>query len=209
MKVVKFIVGGVFIISALGMFGQKEFLTGLIFASLGLIILPPISETLKQKLELWQSKAVRYITYVALFILSGVFISNRDAIKSYNEETAIKKNPEASTISTDKEKAIVFNGNGEKVGEKIIDKEQEYKNEVENEFQNDDSDFWEKFDPIVKRRVYDLIKNKDCEGLQKEYNITADNLDRIHNSGGTSSRNLDLMFFLDEKMKDIGCYEIN
>lgn len=56
MKVVKFIVGGVFIISALGMFGQKEFLTGLIFASLGLIILPPISETLKQKLELWQSK---------------------------------------------------------------------------------------------------------------------------------------------------------
>ena len=209
MKVVKFIVGGVFIISALGMFGQKEFLTGLIFASLGLIILPPISETLKQKLELWQSKAVRYITYVALFILSGVFISNRDAIKSYNEETAIKKNPEASTISTDKEKAIVFNGNGEKVGEKIIDKEQEYKNEVENEFQNDDSDFWKKFDPIVKRRVYDLIKNKDCEGLQKEYNITADNLDRIHNSGGTSSRNLDLMFFLDEKMKDIGCYEIN
>ena len=209
MKVVKFIVGGVFIISAFGMFGQKEFLTGLIFASLGLIILPPISETLKQKLELWQSKAVRYITYVALFILSGVFISNRDAIKSYNEETAIKKNPEASTISTDKEKAIVFNGNGEKVGEKIIDKEQEYKNEVENEFQNDDSDFWKKFDPIVKRRVYDLIKNKDCEGLQKEYNITADNLDRIHNSGGTSSRNLDLMFFLDEKMKDIGCYEIN
>ena len=209
MKVVKFIVGGLFLISALGMFGQKEFLTGLIFASLGLVFLPPISENLKQKLELWQSKAVRYITYVALFILSGVFISNRDAIKSYNEETAIKKNPEASTISTDKEKAIVFNGNGEKVGEKIIDKEQEYKNEVENEFQNDDSDFWKKFDPIVKRRVYDLIKNKDCEGLQKEYNITADNLDRIHNSGGTSSRNLDLMFFLDEKMKDIGCYKIN
>jgi hypothetical protein len=209
MKVVKFILGGLFLISALGMFGQKEFLTGLIFASLGLVFLPPISENLKQKFKLWQSKAVRYITYVALFILSGVFISNRDAIKSYNEETAIKKNPEASTISTDKEKAIVFNGNGEKVGEKIIDKEQEYKNEVENEFQNDDSDFWEKFDPIVKRRVYDLIKNKDCEGLQKEYNITADNLDRIHNSGGTSSRNLDLMFFLDEKMKDIGCYKIN
>ena len=195
MKVVKFIVGGIFIISALGMFGQKEFLTGLIFALLGLIILPPISENLKQKLKIWQSKAVRYITYVALFILSGIFMNNKDAIKSYNKETEIKKSSEASITSTDKEKAIVFNGNAEKVGEKIIDKEQEYKDEVENEFQNDDSDFWEKFDPIVKRRVYDLIKNKDCEGLQKEYNITADNLDRIHNSGGTSSRNLDLMFF--------------
>ena len=167
MKVVKFIVGGIFIISALGMFGQKEFLTGLIFALLGLIILPPISENLKQKLKIWQSKAVRYITYVALFILSGIFMNNKDAIKSYNKETEIKKSSEASITSTDKEKAIVFNGNAEKVGEKIIDKEQEYKDEVENEFQNDDSDFWEKFDPIVKRRVYDLIKNKDCEGLQK------------------------------------------
>jgi hypothetical protein len=74
MKVVKFIVGGVFIISAFGMFGQKEFLTGLIFALLGLILLPPISENLKQKFNLWQSKGIRYVAYIVLFFIAGAFM---------------------------------------------------------------------------------------------------------------------------------------
>ena len=74
MKVVKFIVGGIFIISALGMFGQKEFLTGLIFASLGLVFLPPISENLKQKFKLWQSKGIRYVAYIVLFFIAGAFM---------------------------------------------------------------------------------------------------------------------------------------
>jgi hypothetical protein len=40
----------------------------------------------------------------------------------------------------------------------------------------DNSSFWQEFDPIVKERVYKLIKEKDCEGLQKEFDITADNM---------------------------------
>ena len=74
MKVVKFILGGLFLISALGMFGQKEFLTGLIFASLGLVFLPPISENLKQKFKLWQSKGIRYVAYIVLFFIAGAFM---------------------------------------------------------------------------------------------------------------------------------------
>jgi len=128
---------------------------------------------------------------------SVVYKVNKDEI---NENIKQSKNE-------NNEKVIVFNGTGEKIGERIIDEEQKYKDEVENQFREDNSDFWSKYDPIVKRRIYNLIKNKDCKELQNEFNITADNLDRIQNSGGSGNRNLELMDFLNEKMNELGCYK--
>ena len=41
---------------------------------LGVVLLPPISDLLKEKFKLWQSKGLRYVTYVVLFFIAGVFI---------------------------------------------------------------------------------------------------------------------------------------
>jgi hypothetical protein len=70
-----------------------------------------------------------------------------------------------------------------------------------------DESFWTKYDPVVKERALGLIISSDCEGLQDEFNTTADNLDKSHNAGNTSSRNLEYMDFLDTQLKKLGCYE--
>lgn len=69
----------------------------------------------------------------------------------------------------------------------------------------DNSDFWNEFDPIVKERVHKMIKEKDCAGLQSEFNITADNMDKLQSTGKSGSRNLELMAFLEDKIKELDC----
>lgn len=202
MKILKYVLSSLFLLGGVGFISQGNTLSGLISILLGAILLPPISENLKSRFQFWQNKGLRYVIYIGIFILSGIFMERKNLTNS-SEKINKSENVEDIAQPENREKAILSNGNDKKV----IAKEQEYKDDVEKQFQNDDSDFWTEYDPIVKRRIYDLIKNKDCEGLQKEYNITADNLDRIHNSGGTSSRNLDLMDFLDSKMKDLECYK--
>lgn len=66
---------------------------------------------------------------------------------------------------------------------------------------------WNKYDPIVKDRIELMIFNKDCGALQEEFDATAENSERIHASGRTANRNLDLMDFLDEQMKELDCYK--
>lgn len=70
----------------------------------------------------------------------------------------------------------------------------------------DNSEFWNEFDPMVKIRVYKMIEEKNCSGLQAEFNITADNMDRLQSSGKSASRNIDLMDFLTKQMRELNCY---
>ena len=70
----------------------------------------------------------------------------------------------------------------------------------------DDSDFWTLYDPIVKQIVYKLIEKKDCQGLQKEFDVTAENMDRLQKAGKSASRNIELMDFLENKMKEFDCH---
>ncbi len=68
-----------------------------------------------------------------------------------------------------------------------------------------DKDLWDQYAPDVKTRIRLLIFNKDCEGLQNEFN-TADknNQMQLKRTGRT---NADLMDFVDEQMRAIGCYK--
>lgn len=63
---------------------------------------------------------------------------------------------------------------------------------------------WEDYSPAVKQRIDGLVANKDCTGLQEEF----DNADA--NNEATMSRtghnNADLMAYLDEQMQAAGCY---
>lgn len=70
----------------------------------------------------------------------------------------------------------------------------------------DNSKFWDEFDPIVKIRIYKMIEEKNCSGLQDEFNTTADNMDKLQSAGKSASRNIDLMEFLEDKMKDLDCH---
>jgi hypothetical protein len=71
----------------------------------------------------------------------------------------------------------------------------------------DRSEFWDEFDPMVKERVYKMIDEKDCTGLQQEFNTTADVMDKLQATGKSASRNLDLMDFLEEQMKKLDCHK--
>lgn len=92
---------------------------------------------------------------------------------------------------------------------KVPDKGEVQALELNNEpkIKMDDSEFWKKFDPIVKQRIYQMIKDKDCASLQQEFNTTADNMDRLQKAGKSASRNVDLMNFLDQEMKELDCYK--
>lgn len=70
----------------------------------------------------------------------------------------------------------------------------------------DNSKFWDEFDPLVKIRIYKMIEEKDCSSLQDEFNVTADNMDKLQSAGKSASRNIDLMNFLEEKMKEFDCH---
>lgn len=74
MKVVKYILGILFIFTSLGAIAQGAFLAFLFLMILGVTLLPPMSDLLRVKFKLWQSKGLRYITYIVLFFIAGVFI---------------------------------------------------------------------------------------------------------------------------------------
>ena len=71
----------------------------------------------------------------------------------------------------------------------------------------DNSKFWDEFDPVVKIRIYKMIEEKNCSGLQDEFNTTADNMDKLQSAGKSASRNIDLMDFLEDKMKELDCHD--
>ncbi len=76
-----------------------------------------------------------------------------------------------------------------------------------NEVMGND-DFWNEFDPMVKERLYILIKNKNCKELQKEFTITANHAKRFHKIGDTrASKHTSLMSFIDDKIRKLGCYK--
>ncbi|CAM4394220.1 hypothetical protein [Flavobacterium terrigena] len=68
----------------------------------------------------------------------------------------------------------------------------------------DNADFWNNHDPMVKERIYKLIKNKDCQGLQNEFNVAYDNTDS--QIARTGKGNSNLMDFKNENFKELGCY---
>ena len=74
MNVVKYILAILLLLTSLGTIMDGDFLIFLILVSLGLLLLPPISDLLKQKFKVWQNKVLRYITYIVLLFCSVVFI---------------------------------------------------------------------------------------------------------------------------------------
>ncbi|MGG5576380.1 hypothetical protein ACPDHL_03425 [Myroides sp. C15-4] len=73
MKTFKYILGIFFALGGIGMLGQFQVISGLLIFILGIILLPPISEQLNDKFSFWKNKGIRYIVYILLFGIAGIF----------------------------------------------------------------------------------------------------------------------------------------
>ena len=64
---------------------------------------------------------------------------------------------------------------------------------------------WSNYDKNVKDRIIVMANNKDCQGLQNEFNLAEQNSDSQRNRVGEG--NLNLMNYIDFKMKKCNCYK--
>lgn len=69
---------------------------------------------------------------------------------------------------------------------------------------NDVSVPWEDYAPTVKQDIDAMTADKDCTGLQAEFNTADANNQSTMNRTGHS--NADLMAYIDNAMKIAGCY---
>ena len=90
MKVAKYILGILFIITVLGVITQKSIITGIAFLILGVILLPTVSDKLKENVSFWQNKIVRYVSYTVLFIIAGATVPKSPKTSSSKEENKPK-----------------------------------------------------------------------------------------------------------------------
>ena len=90
MKVAKYILGILFIITGLGVITQKSITAGIAFALLGVILLPKVSDKLKENVSFWQNKIVRYVSYIVLFTIAGATVPKSAETSSSKEENKPK-----------------------------------------------------------------------------------------------------------------------
>jgi len=111
------------------------------------------------------------------------------------------KTKDVPNVKTFVDEVVIKNRKLQIVKEKKIANERKKLNKIMG---NDD--FWNKYDPLVKNRIYKLIVNKNCKELQNEYDIAASMMERKQASGIGASKEADLVYFLDNKMRKIDCY---
>ena len=90
MKVTKYVLGILFIITGLGVITQKSIITGIAFVILGIILLPTVSDKLKENMSFWQNKIVRYVSYIVLFTIAGATAPKSSETSSSKEENKSK-----------------------------------------------------------------------------------------------------------------------
>ena len=90
MKVAKYILGILFIITGLGVITQKSIIAGIAFALLGIVLLPKVSDKLKENVSFWQNKIVRYVSYIVLFTIAGATVPKSPETPSSKEENKPK-----------------------------------------------------------------------------------------------------------------------
>ena len=101
MKTFKYVLGVLILLCSFAAFAEGSVGAGLSSIILGLVILPPISDKLKEKFSFWQKKPVRYVSYVALLAIIGATLPNKDS--SPSSESGISKKVLVEEESTKEE----------------------------------------------------------------------------------------------------------
>ncbi|WP_010181556.1 hypothetical protein [Aquimarina agarilytica] len=76
MKVVKYILSAIFILSGLSSIVNKPIIGSILLVVLGIILFPNISDIIKKKFNKWNSKGLRYTGYFLLFFAASVIINS-------------------------------------------------------------------------------------------------------------------------------------
>ena len=105
MKVAKYILGILFIITGLGVITQKSIITGIAFVILGVVLLPTVSDKLKENVSFWQNKIVRYVSYIVLFTIAGATVPKSAETSSSKEENKPKTVIKTEENTTEQEPA--------------------------------------------------------------------------------------------------------
>lgn len=108
MKVVKYVLGVLFILGGIGSLASGAFGAGLLTAILGALFLPPISDALKEKFKFWQNKAVRYVSYIVLFGIAGAFMP-KDVTSTKTSEQKVERNDVENVVEEKVEEELVIN----------------------------------------------------------------------------------------------------
>ena len=104
MKVAKYILGILFIITGLGVITQTSIITGIAFVILGVVLLPTVSDKLKENVSFWQNKIVRYVSYIVLFTIAGA---------------TVPKSPETPSPKSDISKTVLVEEENSKEKERL------------------------------------------------------------------------------------------
>ncbi len=94
MKTIKYILAVLMAIAGTGAIMKGTFFGALTLILLGGILLPPVSQKIKQSFKIWENKRIRYASYIALFLISAGFISKsgvsgHSTLKNSNNEAEI------------------------------------------------------------------------------------------------------------------------
>jgi len=133
------------------------------------------------------SSIFAYIQPTNQAFLSNVYQSNTDGVSKWFKEDKTYTYPYLATL----------NGYIQ-----YVDVNNIFKKKAQTVTSN--ASFWKNYDTEVKARILKMIGNKNCSALQNEFNIAENNSKSQLRRTGTG--NAELMSFIDDNMRSIGCY---
>ena len=183
-KVIKIIVAVLFILSAFGGIIKGEVLAGLCFLILGIIILPQISNKIKQSVKLFQSKGLRYVVYTVLFISGGLFI-DRNGVDENSSNFIRKENKKLNLENSSG--VVTIDGNGNEVSQKT-NSEQNFNNVdwSSNFSQSELQGKWLQVLWFNPQNASEKIYYKDGDEEQKTLSLTSKTYQTSTETGGTN-----------------------
>lgn len=124
MKVVKYILGVILILASIGGLSEGKIIAAVSIAVLGTLLLPPVTDWLKNKFILWQKKIVRYLSYIILFAMFASTIErapDKNSIVSNTSEQSYGSQPseqatESQPLTKEKEEKEISIGELTEVG---------------------------------------------------------------------------------------------
>jgi hypothetical protein len=139
MKIVKIVLSVLFILGGIGIAAQGSVVSGITSLTLGVLLLPQIAEKLKESVNAWKKKGIRYATYIILLIICGV--TNTQSLESStsgfiaNQNSKVKKSKFQTYIDVTNSNIQNLTAERKKLREDMIaelQKTETYKNLVEN-----------------------------------------------------------------------------
>lgn len=170
---------------------SSSFFSFVLFLLAAMLLFAPANKYLKSQIPFLKNKVLKGISLLSLVAIGFLFLKIQSPNRPYlaTKKTKIKTELKAADISVD---TI------------LIEEPKTDDDIVQQRIAADDASFWNDYDTIVKEKIYKLIVEKDCKGLQLQFNTAYNNNNsQLRRIGKTNS---DLLSFIDKTMRDLDCY---